>query len=103
MAWEAALETVLPELREPGVPSVGVQTQLQVVVIKGLDHLGLQLHGDTSLCFLLIPFHNLVTICPPVTAGAREEGEIMIQSKDSGEDTTALGDTAALLCRTLLL
>ena len=75
VALEAALETVLPELREPGVPGVSVQAQLQVVIIKGFDHLRLQLHGDSSLCFLLITLHNLVTVCPPITAGAREKKE----------------------------
>ena len=73
MTWEAALETILPELGKPGVPGVGVQTQLQVVVIKGFDHLRLQLHSDSSLCFLLITLHNLVTVCPAITAGAREK------------------------------
>lgn len=75
MAGQAALETILPELREPGVPGIGVQTQLQVIVIKGFDHLRLQLHGDSSLCFLLIALHNLVTVCPSITTGAREKEE----------------------------
>lgn len=39
MAREATLESVLPELGEPGVSPVGVQTQLQVIVVEGLDHL----------------------------------------------------------------
>lgn len=28
MAWEAALKTILPELWEPRVPGIAVQTQL---------------------------------------------------------------------------
>lgn len=67
MARYTALEAVLPELGEPRVPGVGVQAQLQEVVVKRLDLLGLQLHGDASVGFLLVSLHHLVTICPSVT------------------------------------
>ena len=73
MTRQAALETILPELREPGVPGVGVQPQLQVVVVEGLDHLRLQLHGDSSFCLVLVTLDNLVAVRPSITAGAREE------------------------------
>lgn len=77
MSRKATLEAILPELGEPGVPSVGVQTQLQVVVIKRFDHFRLELHGDSSLCFLLVPLYHLVTIGPPV---AVETGQMMFSS-----------------------
>lgn len=73
VACKAALETVLPELGEPGVSGVAVQTQLQIVIIKGLDHLRLQLHGDSPLCFLLVSLHNLVPVGPSIAAGEKEE------------------------------
>lgn len=69
---KATLEAVLPELGEPGVPSVGVQTQLQVVVVKRFDHFRLELHGDSSVCFLLIPLYHFVTIGPPVAVETRQ-------------------------------
>lgn len=34
MPPQPALETVLPELRKPGVPQVGIGRQLQVIIIK---------------------------------------------------------------------
>lgn len=71
VSWQAALEAVLPELSEPGVPGVGVQSQLQIVIVKGLDDLRLQLHGDSSLGLLLIALHHLIAVRPAVTARAR--------------------------------
>lgn len=67
--WKATLEAVLPELGEPGVSVIGVQTQLQVVVVERFDHFRLELHGDPPLRLLLVPLHHLVTIGPPVAAG----------------------------------
>lgn len=84
MSRKATLEAVLPELWEPGVPSVGVQMQLQVVVVKRFDHFRLELHGDSSLCFLLVPLYHLVTISPPVTV---ETGQAMLSSAVGVENT----------------
>lgn len=66
MTGQTALEAVLPELGEPGVPGVGIQSQLQVVVVEGLDHRGLKLHGDAALGFLLVALNHLVAVSPPV-------------------------------------
>lgn len=74
---EATLEAVLPELGEPGVSGVGVQAQLQVIVVEGFDQFGLELHGDSTLCFLLVPLHHLVAVGPAVAAGT---GQTMVWS-----------------------
>lgn len=66
VARNAALEAVLPELCKPRVPGVGVQAQLQEVVVKRHHFLRLQLHSDAAVGFLLISLHHLVAICPPV-------------------------------------
>ena len=73
VARQAALEAVLPELGEPGVPGVGVQTQLQEVVVERRDLRRLQLHGDAPLRLLLIALHHLVTVGPAIAA-ERERG-----------------------------
>ena len=69
MTWDPALEAVLPELREPGVPGVSVQTQLQEVVVEGGDPLGLQLGGDTTHGLLLIALRHFSSVGPTVTGG----------------------------------
>lgn len=79
MSREATLEAVLPELGEPGVSSVGVQAQLQVVVVEGFDHFGLELHGDSTLCFLLVALDHLVTVGPAVAAAT---GQTILNSPD---------------------
>lgn len=81
MTRNAALEAVLPKLSKPRVPCVGVQTQLQKVLVKWLNFFRLQLHCDPTICFLLISFYHLITICPAITLGEKREGicVIMIQ------------------------
>lgn len=67
MPWNAALKSVLPELREPGVARVGVQAQLQVVVIKRQHLRRLQFDSDASICFGFITFNDFISVCPAVT------------------------------------
>lgn len=73
MTRNAALEAVLPELSKPRVPFVGVQTQLQKVLVKRLNFFRLQLHCDPTICFLLISFYHLITICPAITLEEKRE------------------------------
>lgn len=67
MPWDVALEAVLPELGEPWVPGVRIEAQFQIVIIKGRDLLGVELHGDATHSFLLIALHHLISVCPAIT------------------------------------
>lgn len=67
MPRDAALKSVLPELRKPGVAGVGVQTQLQIVVIKRQDLWRLQFDSDASVCFRFITFNDFISVGPTVT------------------------------------
>lgn len=68
MSRKAALEPVLPELREPRVAGVGAEPELQEVVVEGGDLFGLQLHGDAAYGLLFISLHHLDAVRPAVTA-----------------------------------
>ena len=82
---EAALEAVLPELGEPRVAGVGLQAQLQEVVVEGGDLLRLQLHCDASHRLLLVLLHHLVPVGPAVAVESQAGQEVIA--------TTVSGDT----------
>lgn len=72
MTPQPALEAVLPELGEPGVPQVGVGLQVQVIIIEP-GHIGrLQLYSDSTSSFLLIAISHIVPVRPTITIGGGE-------------------------------
>lgn len=68
MAGKAALEAELPELREPGVASVGAEPELEEVVVEGGDLGRLQLDRDATHRLLLEALHHLHSVRPAITA-----------------------------------
>lgn len=72
MSGKAALEAVLPELREPRVAGVGAEPELQEVIVEGGDLFRLQLHRDAPHRLLLVPLHHLHSVCPAVATRERE-------------------------------
>lgn len=69
---EAAVEAVLPELGEPGVPGVVLRPQLQVVVVEPLDVGRLELDGDAAGRFPHVAVRHVVAVGPAVTAKTEE-------------------------------
>lgn len=64
---EAAVEAVLPELGEPGVPGVVLRSQLQVVVVEPLDVGRLELDGDAAGRLPHVAVRHVVAVGPAVT------------------------------------
>lgn len=72
MAPQPALESVLPELREPGVPHIRVGLEVEVVAVEP-GHVGrLELDGDAACCLLLIAVGHVVPVGPAVAAWWRQ-------------------------------
>lgn len=67
MSSQPALEAVLPELRKPGIPQVGVRLQVQVILIKPGHISRLQLYSDSTGRFLLVAVSNVVPVSPAIT------------------------------------
>lgn len=70
---QSALEAMLPEFGEPGVPRVGVGLQLQVVMIEP-GHVGrLQLYRDSAFGLLLVAVGHVVPVRPAVAANGESK------------------------------
>lgn len=67
MPPQPALEAVLPELGEPGVPQVGVGLQVQVVIVEPGHVRRLQLDGDPASRLPLVAISHIVPVGPAVT------------------------------------
>lgn len=67
MSPQPALEAVLPELREPGVPRVGIWLQVEIIIIKPGHVRRLQLYCDSACCFLLVSISHIIPVSPAVT------------------------------------
>lgn len=68
MTLQPALEAVLPELDEPGVPEVGVRLQVQVVIIEPCDVSRLKLDSDSASCLPLEAISDIIAVSPAVAA-----------------------------------
>lgn len=68
MTLQSALETVLPELWEPGVAHVCVRLQVQVVIIKPRDISRLQFDSDSPCCLPLEAISDIIAVGPTITA-----------------------------------
>lgn len=73
VAFESTVETMLPELRKPGVPVVVLRTKLKVVLIKPLHVSRLELDGNTAGRFPHIAICYIIPVRPTVTAKKRTE------------------------------
>lgn len=73
VAFESAVEAMLPELRKPGVPVVVLRTELQVVLIEPLHVSRLELDGDSTGRFLHKAVRYIVPVRPTITAKQRTE------------------------------
>jgi len=71
VAFESAVEPVLPELGEPRVPQVVLRPQAEVVLVEPL-HVGrLQLDGDAARRLSHVTVGYVVAVRPAVTRGGR--------------------------------
>lgn len=77
MSLQPALEAVLPELREPGVPEVRVRLQVQVVIIKPCDVSRLQLDSDSPCCLPLEAVSDIIAVRPTITAKCARDKWVM--------------------------
>lgn len=71
VAPQPALEAVLPELREPGVPHIGVGLEVEIIAVEP-GHVGrLKLDGDATRRLLLVAVGHVVPVGPAVAAQRR--------------------------------
>lgn len=73
VAPQPALEAVLPELWEPGIPQVGIGLQVQVIIIEPGHICRLKLYSDSTSCLLLVAISHIVPVSPTIT-GKEEKG-----------------------------
>lgn len=67
VAFKTTVETMLPELRKPGVPVVVLRTEFKVVLIKPLHISRLELDGNTTGSFPDIAICYIISVSPSIT------------------------------------
>lgn len=67
VSGDATLEAVLPELGEPWVAGVGAELELEEVLIKGGDLVGLQFDRDAARGLVFVSLYHLNSVRPAIT------------------------------------
>lgn len=67
VAFKTTVETMLPELRKPGVPVVVLRTEFKVVLIKPLHISRLEFDGNTTGSFPDIAICYIISVSPSIT------------------------------------
>ena len=70
--WQRAVELVLPELLEPGVPLVLEGLQLEVSVVEVRNVRTFDFHGNSAHELVLFVLDNVCPVRPPVTGPGKK-------------------------------
>lgn len=73
VAFKSTVETMLPELGEPGVPEVVLRAKFKVVLIKPLHISRLELDGNATGRFPNIAICYIIPVRPSITAKKHKE------------------------------
>ena len=65
--FKATVEPVFPELTEPGVSTVVIRIQVEVIIIETFNIIRMDLYRDATHCLLLEILHYIPSIRPSIT------------------------------------